>query len=302
MKTDFIRLLWERQWGLRVLKGVQMRSHTSFRIGGQADFAVSPSTVSQLIQLLGFLSQECIPYRIIGNGTNLLVSDSGYRGVVVFTGDIRSVTVRDTYITAEAGAGLSRVATAAKLAGLSGMEALYGIPGTVGGALVMNAGAFGTEIGSLVEYITVYDPQTCEVRVLDASAAAFGYRDSLFRHQELCILSARLRLQCAPIDRIEEQMYAHQAARKEKQPLNVASAGSYFRRPAPTVSAGELIDRCGLKGLSVGDAAVSEKHAGFLVNRAHATARQVLELAELVRSCVSEQTGYTLEPEVEYLG
>ena len=234
------------------------------------------------------------------NGSNLLVSDKGYRGVVIRMGRaFGEIRVEGSRMRAGAGAALSQTAVRACGASLSGLEFASGIPGTVGGALVMNAGAYGGELAQVLESVTFLD-EAGKVSTLPASACGFGYRTSIFSHRTCLILKARFRLEQGKPAEIKARMEELSTKRREKQPIDLPSAGSMFKRP-PGHFAAALIDQCGLKGLTVGGAQVSEKHAGFVVNRGGATCADVLELVNQVKTQVLRQTGVALEMEVKVL-
>lgn len=285
----------------RVLCNEPLKEHTTWRIGGPADILVEPASREDLRTVLYFVREKGLPLTVIGNGSNLLVSDSGVRGVVVKIGDrLGAVTVAGQKITAEAGAKLSRVAAVAQEAGLSGLEFTVGIPATIGGAVTMNAGANGAMIGELVETITVMDYEGRE-KVLNQTELDFGYRYS--RLQVLPVIVVEVVLCLTPADpaAIKRRMQEYLQKRRCTQPLEYPSAGSVFKNP-PGVAAGRLIELAGAKGLRIGDAMVSEKHANFIVNLGAAKASDVLLLIKKVREMVEEKFGVRLELEVKVLG
>jgi UDP-N-acetylmuramate dehydrogenase len=271
-----------------------MSSYTTFKIGGIAPLLIEINGIQALLQLLPKLQPD--KYFIIGNGSNLLIDDEKLNLVFLHIGDdFGGVSVDGEFITASAGAKLSGVCKFAAKEGLSGAEPLFGIPGTVGGAVFMNAGAYGTEIGDIIENVTAVT-RAGRVRRYTAADCEFSYRDSIFRRNGDVIVSAKLRLRDGYIDRINADMADYISRRREKQPLEYPSAGSAFKRPEGAY-ASALIDGCGLKGLSVGGAAISEKHAGFIINKGGATFSDVTDLMKKTAEEVYKQTGFKIEPE-----
>jgi len=278
-----------------------LRNHTTFRVGGKADAFLSVCNEEHLIKLLDICRRYEVPYFILGNGSNLLVSDKGYRGMVIAIGkDMAEVTVDGKRIHAKAGAMLGSVAqTAAKL-GLGGMEFASGIPGSIGGAIVMNAGAYDGEMKNIVEKVTVLTKEG-KLLTLSCEELEFGYRMSRVKKEGLIVLSVTLLLEPKEQAAIYEKMNDFAARRREKQPLEYPSAGSTFKRPEG-MFAGKLIMDAGLRGYSIGDAQVSEKHCGFVINKGNATAKEVRTLIEDVQEKVKESFGVVLEPEVIFVG
>ena len=261
-----------------------MKRHTTFRIGGPADYFLLPSSEEELSGILKICKNEELPYFILGNGSNLLVSDEGYRGVIIqLYRNYGDITVKGNEIHATAGALLSQIAAAAKNASLTGFEFAGGIPGTLGGAVVMNAGAYGGEMKDVLKEVTVMTAAG-EILVLPAEKLEMGYRTSLVNQEAI---KARMK-------ELTEQ-------RVSKQPLEFPSAGSTFKRPEGYF-AGKLIMDAGLRGYQTGGAQVSEKHCGFVINKDNATAADVCRLLRDVQDKVKEQFGVTLEPEVKFLG
>ena len=280
---------------------VPMAQYTTFRVGGSADILVSPNSQEEVCTLLVAIQAEQVPCTILGNGSNVLVLDKGIRGVVLKLGNaLNGLVIEGTRIRVEAGVLLSRLATAAADAGLTGLEFASGIPGSLGGAILMNAGAYGGEIGNLVRTVTVVDPNG-QVRNLDREQMDFRYRHSVVMETGDIILSATLKLAPDDPEAIHERIRDLTQKRITKQPLNFPSAGSTFKRP-PGYFAAALIDQAGLRGYRVGDAQVSEKHTGFVVNRGHATASEILQLMDDVKTRVHAMSGVWLEPEVRILG
>ncbi|MBE7025521.1 MAG: UDP-N-acetylmuramate dehydrogenase [Ruminococcaceae bacterium] len=274
-----------------------MQKYTSFKIGGCADLLAQPQTKEQLLAVLRLCRE--IPHAVIGNGTNLLVGDGGYRGVLIRIGNAFSgIRVDGSRIYAQAGATLGAVARAALEAGLSGMEPLSGIPGTVGGAVLMNAGAYGGEMADVIEETACIRPDLTSDTVLEHG---FSYRHSTYQENGCIVTDAVFSLTEGDREEIRSAMDTLSVKRREKQPLTLPSAGSAFKRPAEGYAA-QMIDEAGLRGFSVGDAAVSEKHAGFVVNLGGATARDVRTLLCLVQEKVQKTHGVLLEPEIRFLG
>ena len=260
----------------QVLVQEPMSQHTSFHIGGPADILVIPSSVQGLLQVLELARTWQVPVTVIGNGTNLLVRDKGIRGLIIKLGNaIKEWQVESSRITFSSGLSLAMAAHVALDAGLTGMEFAAGIPGSVGGAIYMNAGAYGGEMKNIVTEVTVLDRQG-QTRIIPAGEMCFGYRSSAIQGTENLILAATVQLQPGDPEKITAKMADLAARRRDKQPLELPSAGSTFKRPAGNF-AGTLIDKAGLKGFSVGDAQVSVKHAGFIVNTGHASCADVLQ-------------------------
>lgn len=291
-----------------VLMTEPMRDHTTFKIGGPADVMVTPTTPEALVRVLDTCYLGNVPVTVVGNGSDLLVGDRGVRGVVVLLRDNLSEVELDASrwrVTAQAGALLRDVALAAADAGLSGMEPLWGIPATVGGACFMNAGAYDGTTGEVLESVRAYVPSKQgnrgSVVTLEARDLNMGYRKSRVHDDGLIVISATFKLSPSTPAMVRAAMDDYRARREEKQPLEMASAGSTFKRPEGYF-AGKLIMDAGLRGARVGDAQVSEKHCGFVVNTGHASARDVLGLIEHVQDEVKSQFGVDLEPEVRMIG
>lgn len=282
--------------------GCPLDRHSSFRIGGPAALAVFPSTRDALLQVLTALSSCEIHHAVIGNGSNVLFSDAGYDGVVVFTSGWKEIKRNDTELCASAGVSLLSLSRMALEASLSGLEFAYGIPGTLGGAVLMNAGAYGGEIASVCVESEYFDAETQTVATFYGAAQEFGYRTSIYEtHPRYTVLGAKLVLKNDTRDAIFARMEDCMSRRKGKQPLELPNAGSIFKRPDGCF-AGKLIEDCGLKGYRIGGAEVSEKHAGFIVNRGGATASDVCALIEHIRSRVLSEFGVELECEIRLIG
>lgn len=285
---------------LQVLKDEPMSRHTTFRIGGPADYFVCPDR-EQIAEVLAVAKKCGMAITVIGNGSNLLVGDKGIRGLVVEIGSaMNQITVDKEHITAGAGVLLSQVAAKAAAAELGGMEFAAGIPGSVGGAVTMNAGAYGGEMKDILRTVTVLTPEG-ELKTLDVSEMDLSYRHSCVPEQQYIVLEAEIELGYKPEEEIRAQMEELRNKRIEKQPLEYPSAGSTFKRPEGYF-AGKLIMDAGLRGYRVGDAQVSEKHCGFVINRKNASAQEVRQLMQDVQDKVKAQFGVMLEPEVKMLG
>ena len=301
MNQKVIEKFWNLLGKDRVLVDEPMKRHTTFRIGGPADFFLLPSTVDEVRGILEICREEELPYFILGNGSNLLVSDKGYRGVIIqLYRNFSNISVEGNEICAYSGALLSQIAAAARNASLTGFEFAGGIPGTLGGAVFMNAGAYGGELKDVLKEAVVMTEQG-EILTLPVEKLDMGYRTSRIKKAGYLVLEARLVLEQGDMDKIRDITKDLTEKRVSKQPLEYPSAGSTFKRPEGYF-AGKLIMDAGLRGYQVGDAQVSEKHCGFVINKGNATAADVLTLIENVREKVQEQFGVTLEPEVKFLG
>ena len=277
-----------------------MSRHITFRVGGPADYYVRP-TGQQIRPVLALCRQFEIPWMVKGNGSNLLVGDRGIRGLVIELGKMaETVTLEGTLVRAEAGALLSAVAWQAARQGLTGMEFASGIPGSMGGAVVMNAGAYGGEMKQILERVTVLTEEG-EEKTLELQELDLGYRHSCIPENRYIVLEAELRLQKGDEEAIRQRMEELRAQRTGKQPLEYPSAGSTFKRPEGYF-AGKLIQGAGLRGYQVGGAQVSEKHCGFVINRDQATAGDIRQLIRDVQDRVEAQSGVRLEPEVRFKG
>ena len=297
-KNEWIRKLGEQ---VEILVAEPMKNHTTFRIGGPADALALPKTPEEVAEVVRFCHEHAQPYYVLGNGSNLLVSDEGYRGLVLqLYRNFNDIQVNGETITVQAGAMLAAVARTAYQTGLTGLEFASGIPGTIGGAVVMNAGAYGGEMKNVLKEVTVLTKEG-EVLVIPAKALELGYRTSVIPKNGWIVLGAVLQLEKGDQEQILARMEELKEQRITKQPLDLPSAGSTFKRPEGYF-AGKLIMDAGLRGFTVGGAQVSEKHCGFVVNRGNATAADVWELICEVKRRVKEMTGVELEPEVKLLG
>lgn len=285
---------------IEVRRSEPLCRHTTFRIGGAAELFLIPNNETALIAAIGFAKDAGVRHMVIGNGSNLLFDDEGYHGAVISTSGLCDIRIEENTITAGAGAQLINVCKAARDAGLSGLEFAYGIPGSVGGAVYMNAGAYGGEMSGVVESSTYLEQSELTVHTLSASEHNYGYRDSSYKHSDRIILSASFSLKPGDSQEIGRSMTDYMSRRIDKQPLEYPSAGSVFKR-CPGHYTGQMIEESGLKGYSVGGAQISEKHAGFIVNRGNATAADVLSLVEFIQKTIKERYGCELECEVIYV-
>lgn len=286
--------------GCNVQENVPMNKYTSFQIGGPADLFVEPSNCHEFEQVLHILSNTTIPYFILGKGSNILVGDLGIRGVVISMSGLDQIQIEGTKITVGAGASLGKVAVAAMQAKLTGLEFASGIPGSIGGAVVMNAGAYGGEIKDVLVSATAFTPSG-EKKILKCAEIELSYRHSIFHDNNWIVAEVELQLQHGDPQTIKEKMVELNSRRKAKQPLEFPSAGSSFKRP-PGYYAGTTIDQAGLKGYSVGGAQVSEKHAGFIINTGKATAQDVARLIKSIQEIIQDKVGIELEPEIRFVG
>ncbi len=278
-----------------------MSHHTSFRVGGPAEVLMQAETPEELASLIRFMNEEEIPFFILGKGTNLLVSDEGYPGVILKLGKgFSTINTEGNFLNAGASAALEAVSDAAMEAGLTGLEFASGIPGSLGGGVVMNAGAYGGEMSQVIHSVQAMNRKG-EILTLKKEEMRLGYRTSIFKEEKYIVLWVSMELKKGKTDEIFDCMEEFNRLRREKQPLEYPSAGSTFKRPEGYF-AGKLIMDAGLRGFSMGGAQVSEKHCGFIINKENATASDILELMTEVQRRVKEQFGVELEPEVITLG
>ena len=300
MNDQFLTELENIMAGSGIFMEEPMKKHTTFRVGGPADVLVQPEETA-LAAILALCRQYCVPYSFIGNGSNLLVGDKGIRGVVIeMTEPMGNIEVHGTRITAQAGAMLSKIANTAASNGLGGMEFAAGIPGSVGGAVVMNAGAYGGEMKDIIERVYVLDENGARLE-LDRTALDLSYRHSCIPEKKYIVTKVVLELVPRDEAEIRSKMKELNEKRAEKQPLQYPSAGSTFKRPEGYF-AGKLIMDAGLRGYQVGGAQVSEKHCGFVINKGDATAADICQLMQDVADKVQAQFGVVLEPEVKMIG
>lgn len=299
MNLSIVQFLDEAK--IEYVQNALMSDNTSFKIGGPADFLCLPQKVEQLKSLLKFCRENDVPYFVLGNGSNLLVSDLGIEGIVISLKHFNDISYNPAYeITCGAGIKLSKLCSFALENSLSGLEFAWGIPGTVGGAIYMNAGAYGGEISFVLKECTFIDEEGNVVQA-DLSSLQLGYRKSIFTDSKKVIISATFKLKNDRKENIRAVMDDLIERRRTKQPLEFPSAGSTFKRPTGHF-AGALIEECGLKGTQIGGAQVSEKHAGFVINTGDATCSDVLSLISKIKQEVYLQTSVTLEPEVKAVG
>lgn len=291
-----------------LIPNADMRNYTTFKVGGVADLLVSPTSAEQLLMLLNYCFHSDLPYFILGKGSNLIVSDKGIRGLVVSTLKLDKISIKEEVVTAECGTELSKLSDLAAKHGLSGLEFSCGIPGTVGGAVFMNAGAYEGEISKvLLSSVALEldknnnDNGPWSQLLLDNASHDFSYRHSVFQERPLVHISSSFRLKPQEPEVIQTEINYLTASRNEKQPMDMPSAGSVFRRPEGFY-VGKLIQDCGLRGYRIGDAAVSDKHCGFIVNLGSASASDILALIEHIRSEVLDKFGVALQTEVRFVG
>lgn len=284
-----------------VTQNEPMANHTTFKIGGPADYFVSVSSEAEVRDLITWAKAEGVPYMVIGNGSNMLVSDKGIRALVIEVGkNFADCRCEGDKIYAQAGVLLSRVSKMAMSESLTGMEEISGIPGTLGGAIYMNAGAYGGEISQVIETVTYLDCDG-EIKTVTADECQFGYRTSIFEAGDKVILSAVIKLQKGDLNEIKAKMADYTNRRKTKQPLAYPSGGSTFKRPEGHF-AGALIENAGLKGYTVGRAQISELHAGFVINLGGATCEDVMGVIRHAQEVVKEKYDVCLEPEIRLVG
>lgn len=301
MKQEFYEKLSKIVRKEQILEEEPMKKHTTFRIGGPAEYLILPQTTEEIADVIKLCRQEEIPWYIVGNGSNLLVADEGVRGVVIqMLRNFNQIQVEGCQIRMQAGAQNAAVAKRALDASLTGFEFAAGIPGTIGGAVVMNAGAYGGEMKDILKEVTVLDPNGM-IRTIPAEELELGYRTSIIARKGYVVLEAVIVLKTGDPKEIKAAMDELKEKRVTKQPLEYPSAGSTFKRPEGYF-AGKLIMDAGLRGFSVGGAQISEKHCGFVINKGNATAKDVTELMDETKKIVMEKFGVALEPEVKRLG
>lgn len=301
MKQEFYEKLSKIVRKEQILEEEPMKKHTTFRIGGPAEYLILPQTTEEIADVIKLCRQEEIPWYIVGNGSNLLVADEGVRGVVIqLLRNFNQIQVEGCQIRMQAGAQNAAVAKRALDASLTGFEFAAGIPGTIGGAVVMNAGAYGGEMKDILKEVTVLDPNGM-IRTIPAEELELGYRTSIIARKGYVVLEAVIVFKTGDPKEIKAAMDELKEKRVTKQPLEYPSAGSTFKRPEGYF-AGKLIMDAGLRGFSVGGAQISEKHCGFVINKGNATAKDVTELMDETKKIVMEKFGVALEPEVKRLG
>lgn len=283
----------------RVLLNEPMSKHTTFKIGGLADIFVKINDTEELKFLLNLAKKENTPVIVLGNGSNVLVKDKGIRGIVLKI-DFKEILINDETLEIGAGVLLSKASRVALEKELTGLEFASGIPGTFGGALYMNAGAYGSQIGDKV-ISTTYIDENLEIKTIMQEENEFSYRKSIFQKNNGIIIGGKIKLEKGNAEEIRQTMEEYSNSRREKQPLNMPNAGSTFKRGDGFITA-KLIDECGLKGYKIGEAQISTKHAGFIVNTGKATANDVLNLIKYTQEKVKEKFGVNIEPEIRILG
>ncbi|MTI69709.1 MAG: UDP-N-acetylmuramate dehydrogenase [Firmicutes bacterium] len=301
MNKEEIFNLFNSELKGEVLIDEPMKEHTYFKIGGPADIMVLPNTVNDIAMAIKLCKDKLINYYIIGNGTNLLVRDKGIRGVVIKIGDnFNDVFVSDEKIIAKAGSKLSKIAKVALRNSLTGLEGVSGVPGSLGGAVAMNAGAYGTEMKDVIDKVKCIDLNG-DILEFNNEQMHFGYRHSRVHEDNLLVVEAEIKLKKGDYNNIKSYMDELTKKRNAKQPINLASAGSTFKRPKGDY-AGRLIEVSGLKGARYGDAQVSDKHCGFVVNLGNANCEDVVNLIRFVQKTVRDKHNVLLEPEVKIIG
>ncbi len=290
-----------KKLGCDVLLNEPLFKHSSFKIGGPADIFIKPYNILQLKEIIKNCNNLQIPYNVIGNGTNIIFKDNGFKGAIInISSKMEDIQIENDYeITASAGTTLAKLAYFAMEHSLTGLEFCWGIPGNVGGAVFMNAGAYNREIKDVI-INSYYIDNNCNEGFLTKNEMQLGYRYSIYFDNKFVITSAKFKLTPATKQDIKLKMDEFMAKRKLKQPLEFPNAGSIFKRPKGNY-AGTLIEQCGLKGFSVGGAEVSKKHAGFIINKGTATAEDVIKLISIIKKTVFEKTGYNLEPEIKII-
>ena len=292
--------------GIETKENLPLSKYSTFKIGGKCDIAVFPKNTEEFICAVNTLTDSGVRFDVIGNGSNILFDDKGYRGALIFTKEMNGTqytrTGNNTLVQVECGKKLTELSSETlKKHGLAGLEFAYGIPGSVGGAVYMNAGAYGGEMSQIVLESICYNSDSKELFTLSAEDHQFSYRHSFFGENKNCfVISTLLKLVDDTDGTALEKALKNMESRKEKQPLEYPNAGSTFKRPEGFIAA-KLIDDCGLKGTSIGDAEVSTKHAGFFINKGNATSTDILALAEIVKEGVREKFGVSLELEIIYI-
>lgn len=284
---------------IKYKKDANLAVLSSFRIGGPADYAIWPLDKMGLCALISFLETNHIRYRVFGNGTNVLFDDDGFRGVAVFTTNLKNISFCDNTMTAECGVPVTYMAQEAAKKGLSGLEFMYGIPGSCGGAVYMNAGAYDCSVDLVLKESLACDWKG-NVVSFEKEEHAFGYRHSIYKENGMMILEASFDLAPEDPNKIKERMKELMSRRISRQPLDYPNAGSIFKRPLGHY-AGALIEKAGLKGYTIGGAQVSQKHAGFIINTGKATSGDVQNLISHIKECVFNQFGVSLECEIQYI-
>jgi len=299
MYKDIIEFLCDAE--IPYIKNELLSRHTTFRIGGEADLFIAPKDADSLKDVYDLCKRLGHKVYVLGRGSNVVFSDDGYKGIVISTENLSSVRIEGNTLYAECGASFTQIAVAARDASLAGLEFAYGIPGSVGGAVFMNAGAYGGQVSDCLSQSTAFDPVENKVVLTCGDDHEFGYRTSIYKkNPERIILSAEFELKPGDFDSIKATMDDFMGRRRSKQPLEYPSAGSVFKRPEGHF-VGQMVEELGLKGYSVGGAQVSEKHAGFIINKGGATAADVAELIGIIKEKVNKAYNVELECEVIFV-
>jgi len=285
---------------LSIKENAPLKDYTTMQIGGPADLFLTPKSEKALIKLTKLIKNINKPYFVLGKGSNVIVGDKGYRGIIIYTGSFNKITFKNNNIIAQSGLTLKELANIAQKHSLAGMEFASGIPGSLGGAIYMNAGAYGGEMNDVIKKVSAYD-QNGNKKVMQKVELNLSYRDSIFQKKECIIFEALLELQKGNKDKISAKMNKLNRKRKNKQPLEYPSAGSSFKRPANYYT-GPLIEKANMKGYQLGGAQVSEKHTGFIINKDNATAKDIVNLIQKIQKEVYEISGVMLKPEYKFLG
>ena len=285
---------------LKVEENVMLKKYTTFKVGGPANIFVTPRTEQALMNLTQIINKTDQSYFVLGKGSNIIVGDKGYNGIIIYTGQLDKIKVDNNTIVAQSGATLKDIAEIAQDYSLTGMEFASGIPGTLGGAVFMNAGAYGGEMNDIIQKVSAVD-QKGQKKVMPKKELNLSYRSSIFQENEYIILDAFLKLTKGNKDDIRAKMDKLERKRKNKQPLEYPSAGSSFKRPKDHYT-GPLIEKANMKGYQIGGAQVSEKHAGFIVNKGNATAQDIVKLIQKIQKEVYAISGVKLKPEPKFLG
>lgn len=299
MKEELLDFL--KMNDVKIKENVKLCELSPVKIGAEADLIAYPDSLKKLANLLHYLETTKINYKILGRMSNVLPPDDKYTPMIVKTDLLNDVLIKDQSATLQTGVSLSRLSSMLASAGLSGVEPLSGIPGSVGGAIFGNAGAFGREISDLIKKVIAFDRGDGRIIQIDRDEAEFGYRDSAFKKSPLVVLEAEIQLNASDPQAVRAEVERYKAIRREKQPFSQPSLGSTFKRPGKGLYAAKMIDECGLKGAGIGGVQISEKHAGFIVNRGGARAKDYLALSDLAIKCVKEKFGIELEREIEIL-
>lgn len=285
---------------LEVEENILLKNYTTFKVGGPANLFLTPKNESALLNLTKIIQNVDIPYFVLGKGSNVIVGDKGYRGIIIYTGELDKIIVDKNNIKAQSGATLKDITKIAQKNSLTGMEFASGIPGTLGGAVFMNAGAYGGEMNDIIKNVSAVNTTGKKV-VLSKEDLKLSYRSSLFQDKNYIILDATMKLKHGKKTKIKEKMEILNQKRRNKQPLEYPSAGSSFKRPENHYT-GPLIEKAKMKGYQIGGAQVSEKHAGFIINKGNATAKDILNLIQKVQKEVYKISGVKLKPEPKFLG